>query len=222
VAEQFPPTLSVVFTQPLRALNAIRTLSDQPGSSLAVQRYQDDYTASGLSKLTSLVAEKLSPASFGASVLFAFTAYEQIKAALRVCEDTLKASNREVDTAIVANIGLRDAVADLEMRIEAEVLGRDSTSEVRRAVSAAKQDVQTVMNRLTWWRCIWRVDDIGGTVKAAVDRAWCRELENKVRLGQTASVSKLTYPSSSSTAADWLFIKRILLKQARLYSHRTS
>lgn len=189
VAKQFPPSLSVVFAEPSRALNAIRTLSAEPGSSLAVQRYQDNYTASGLSKVTALVAEKLSVASSGAPALFAVTAREQIKAALSVCESTLNAARREVDAAVVANIGLRDRVAELEARIEGEVLGVDSANEVKRAVARAKQDVKVVMDRLTWWRCIWRVDDIGDTVKSAVDRAWCRELEDRVRLTLTIPIS---------------------------------
>ena len=201
VAKHFPTTLSVVFAEPSRALSAIRTLSAEPGSSVAVQRYQDNYSASGISKLTSVIAEKLSVASSGAPALFTLTAREQIKAALAACEATLKSAQREVDAAVVANIGLRDSVAELEARVEAEVLGIDSASEVKRAVARAKQEVKTVMDRLTWWRCIWRVDDIGDTVKSAVDKAWCRELEDRVRATVVYLLkSSLTFYSSYSTA----------------------
>ena len=182
VTKQFPSSLSVVFVDPSRALNATRTLSAEPGSSIAVQRYQDNFTASGISQLTSLITEKLSVTSAGGiDALYASTAREQIKACLSSCQAALKAATREADAVDCARYSLLDDISELEARIGTEVLGLNSGSEVKKALSRAKQEVETVMDRLTWWRCVWRVDDIGDTVKGAVDKAWCRELESRVR-----------------------------------------
>lgn len=181
LSKQFPQPLSVVFVDPSRALSAIRTLSAEPGSSIAVQRYQDNYAASGISKFTSLLQDKLSVTSAGGiSALYAASAREQIRASLCACYNTLKSAERDVDAATVSSITLRDSVVELEARVGAEVLGGDSVSEVKKALARAKVEVKAVMDRLTWWRCVWRIDDIGDTVKTAVDKAWCRELEDRV------------------------------------------
>lgn len=181
VSKQLPRSLSVVFVDPSRALSAIRTLSAEPGSSVAVQRYQDNYASSGTSKLTAALAQKLSVVSSGGvRALYALSAKEQVKASLSACQMTLKAAEREVVAAAVSSIGLRDSVAELEARVEAEVLGVSSVNEVQRALGGAKQEIKVVMDHLTWWRCVWRVDDIGDNVRGAVDKAWCRELEDRV------------------------------------------
>lgn len=181
VMKSLPKTLSVVFVDPPRALNAIQTLSAEPSSSVAVQRYQDNYAASGVSQFTAALARKLSVVSSGGiCALYALSAKEQIKASLSACHETLKAAEREADAAVVSTMDLRDYVAELEAIIEAEVLGVSSVNEVQRALAYAKTEVQAVMERLTWWRCVWRVDDIGDTVRAAVDKAWCRDLEDRL------------------------------------------
>lgn len=146
VSKQLPQSLSVVFVDPSRALGAIRTLSAEPGSSIAVQRYQDNYAASGISKFTAALTQKLSiVSSSGISALYALSAKEQVKASLSACHTTLKAAGREIDVTVVSNIGLRDSVAELEARIEAEVLGASSVNEVQRALGRAKAEVKAAL-----------------------------------------------------------------------------
>lgn len=186
--KQLPKRLTTIFVDPSRALNAIRTLSAEPGSSVAVQRYQDNYAASGISAFTAALARKLSVVSSGGiRALYALSAKEHVKASLCACLATLKTAGVEVDAAVVSSMDLRDSVAELEARIEAEVLGVSSANEVQRALGRAKAEVKVVMDRLTWWRCVWRVDDIGDTVRSAVDAAWCRELEDRVSLPHASS-----------------------------------
>ena len=63
-----------------------------------------------------------------------------------------------------------------------EVLeGDEGRNEVQHAVEQSKKDIKAVLNRLTWWKLLWKVDDVGDTVTDAVNRAWCRDLEYKVR-----------------------------------------
>lgn len=220
VAKQLPRSLSVVFVDPSRALNATRTLSAEPGSSVAVQRYQDNYNASGISKFSSLIAEKLSvTSSGGVHALYALTAQEQIKACLSSCQATLKAASREVDTVDCARYSLQDDVTELEARIGKEVLGMESGSEVKKALNRAKHEVKTTMDRLTWWRCVWRVDDIGDTVKGAVDKAWCRELESRVCDSRSGHIRCSTdyFYSSYSIAESWQCPKTPLQSRVELF-----
>lgn len=192
ISKRFPPTLSIVFADPRRALAAVRTLSSEPGSSVAVQRYQDNFTASRISDFTSLVAEKLATASGSAAALHSTSVGEQIKAALATCRQTLDDASEEADEVVLTAMGLQDEVEGFKACIGPEVLGTNSVQYVRGSVSRAKRDVKVVMDRMTWWRCVWRVDDVGETVKAAVDKAWCRDLEDEVRVIPLAETEFLT------------------------------
>lgn len=192
VSKHLPKSLSVVFADPSRALGAIRILNTEPRSSVAVQRYQDDYAASGISKFTAALTQRLSiVSSGGVGALYALSAKEQVKASLSTCHATLKTADEEVGAVMCSSIDLTCSVAELKERIEAEVLGVSSANEVQRALDRAKVEVKAVLDHLTWWRCIWRVDDIGETVKAAIDKAWCRDLEDRVSVDHAFATTAL-------------------------------
>jgi hypothetical protein len=55
---------------------------------------------------------------------------------------------------------------------------------VGKALADAKREIGAVMRRLTWWRLVWQVDEIGSIVGDAVRRMWCRDLERHVRVSQ--------------------------------------
>lgn len=181
LVKHLPETLSIVFVDPIRALGALATLSSNTNSALAVQRYQDDYTGSRISDLTAVLASKLSDASQGdLTILSEATAREQVKASLEACGGALVAAEREVGTVVTGVLGLRDKIAELETRFGAEVLGTEGSATVEAAIGRAKKEVKTVLDELTWWRCIWRVDELGDLVRTSVRRAWCRDLEDEV------------------------------------------
>ncbi len=179
-SKQFPPSLTVLFADPARAVRATQMISSNPGSAAAVQQYQDGFTGSRLSDLTLAITKKLAVPSGNVMDIHTFTARELTKCALIAANLTLKEARREVDEVTVKTIELQDAVAVLDARLRPEILGADAASEVSLAMDISKRQVQPVMSRLTWWRLVWRVDDVGETVGAAVDQAWCRQLENKV------------------------------------------
>ncbi|PSR76504.1 hypothetical protein PHLCEN_2v8407 [Hermanssonia centrifuga] len=188
-SKQFPPSLTVLFADPTRAVRATQTISSNPGSAAAVQQYQDGFTGSRLSDLTLAITKKLAVPSGNVMDIHTFTARELTKCALIAANLALKEARREVDEVTVKTIELQDAVAELDARLRPEILGAEAASEVRSAMDIAKRQVQPVMSRLTWWRLVWRVDDVGETVGAAVDQAWCRQLENKLNFhsGRLAS-----------------------------------
>lgn len=181
VSKQLPATLKVLFLDPARAVHATQTLGTNPSSSSTVQQYQDNFTGSRVSDVTSAIANKLSYiTSQDASELHVLTAKELTRLSLSVCRATLDQASEEIHAVAAGRSSLKDAVAELEVRSGPEVLGVDGSSRVRNAIEKAKGEVQQVMDRLSWWRIVWRVDDIADTVRTAVDRAWCRDLEDKV------------------------------------------
>lgn len=188
-AQLLPKTLSVVFVDPARALSAVRTLSLDASSSVAVQRYQDEFTGSRIADLTSTVAEKLAAASQGNLLrLSEATALEQIRSSLEACHQVLKKADAEVGRVVSRILSLRDEVAELEARIGPDVLGGENGGAVAAAMADAKKKVAVVVDNLTWWRCIWRVDDVGDILRGAVDGAWCRGLEEQVGYPATVVV----------------------------------
>ena len=107
---------------------------------------------------------------------------EQVKASLEACEAVLGKAEEEVGGVVEGLLGLRDEVAEVGVRAGVDVLGGGGSSGVvREAVEKARKEVEGVMSGLTWWRAVSRVDEVGEVVRGAVDRAWCRELEDKVR-----------------------------------------
>jgi hypothetical protein len=183
IAKSLPATLTTVFVDPSLAIGAISTLNLDTGSTLAVQRYQDDYTGSRMSDLTDIIAQKLSLASNGdIDSLHEFTTREQVEASLAACLQVLQTADMEVARVVSDVHKLRDAAAEIEAKIGPEVLGAENSGAVIEATAMAKKEVETVMNSLTWWRAVTRVDDVGETLRAAVSKAWCRDLEDKVRI----------------------------------------
>lgn len=55
-------------------------------------------------------------------------------------------------------------------------------NEILKAVSKSRKDIKTAMDCLTWWKLLWKVDDVGDIMTTAIDRAWCKDLEHKVCL----------------------------------------
>lgn len=68
----------------------------------------------------------------------------------------------------------------LQETIHAEAFGSSDGQVVQDAVTRAKQVVRPTMDRLTWWRLLWKVDDVAEIVTSSVNRAWCRHLEDQV------------------------------------------
>ncbi|KAI0690525.1 hypothetical protein BC835DRAFT_175068 [Cytidiella melzeri] len=201
IRKQLPQSLTTVLVDPARAISAIRTLSLDAGSSLAVQRYQDDYTGSRVSDLSRIIAEKLSIASRPHAVgLNEVTAREQIQASLDACRRVLQNAEKELGEATLDISKLRDELAELEVRVGPEVLGAENSKVVTEAVVSAKKEVMAIMDSLTWWRAVTRVDDVGEIVRTAVDKAWCKELEVRLiyHAGRLASSQKSLAESALS------------------------
>ena len=87
------------------------------------------------------------------------------------------------------------------------MLGEGSAAGMRERRSdagEAKKEVKIVFDQLTLWTAISRVDELGEVVRTAVRRAWCRDLEDQVRVLTCLyrhSLSDSVSDSSFTTAA---------------------
>ena len=168
-----------------RALTAVQTLAANPGSAVAVQRYQDDFAASGISSVSRAIHETLASYSANPTIpsvvaLRLRKAQYILRSTLFTTEAALTKAQKEVDDALETSSEIRCQLEETRVRVPREVLGMDEGSEVQEAVKIARRDVKVTMDGLKWWSMVTRVDDIRHVVGAAVERAWCRDLERNV------------------------------------------
>jgi hypothetical protein len=196
--------LRIAFIDPQRALSAIDALEHNPASAPAIQRFQDDIVGSRLSSLTDALGHIL--ASYGsregagrsqARALMRSTAHARLQSALLACRAAIDQAETEVQHVRARTRELRGRVEETRARALRSVLfpqpdfpsppisttssETETTDVVHKALQDAEREMGAVMRRLTWWRMVWRVDEIGSIVGDAVQRVWCRDLERHVR-----------------------------------------
>ncbi|OCH85096.1 hypothetical protein OBBRIDRAFT_740471 [Obba rivulosa] len=208
----FPDTLTVLFIDPSRALTALSILSAAPSSPIAVQRYQDDFDGSRISSLTHSIRDVLSartdpPSRSPAAVLHVHTAQANIAGSLAACRSFLTRALREIDGVCLLLSGLKVRIEEAKVKVPREVFGAASegADEVQAALDKARRDIGVVMDALTWWKLLWRVDDLAEVVNAAVERVWCKDLEQKLifHAGRLASLQEDFTKSSKDLLASF-------------------
>lgn len=106
-----------------------------------------------------------------------------IKDALLTCRSVLSHAEREGDAVCAGTSSLRGQIEEAKAKVHFEVFGPPGKDgdEITKAVGHARKSVKVTTDALQWYKLFWRVDDIREVVTSAVDRAWCRDLERKVR-----------------------------------------
>lgn len=114
------------------------------------------------------------------------TALTRVRLALEACRAAIRTEERDLDAVFLRANELRGMAEEARAKAHAEVLGAKAGEagepEVAAAMKLAAGDMKAVMDHLTWWRMLGRVDEIGLIVGNAVRRVWCKDLEAKVRL----------------------------------------
>ncbi|KAF8973067.1 hypothetical protein BDZ97DRAFT_1989233 [Flammula alnicola] len=176
----------VISADPERAMDAIRILQAEPNSFSAIQRYQVDFMGSGLSKITNALQTKLA-AKPHIPTIRTDIALSHVSDILQWALSSIHRARQETDKAFVDVSHLRDRIQEARARVEGDVFGgrrhgsdKMVVDEVDEAMKQTEKEMRHVMNGLTWWRMIWRVDDISGIISSALTRSWCRGLESKL------------------------------------------
>lgn len=193
----------ILAADPIRALEAISALKSDPSSPAAIQRYQDDFIGSRISLLGDAVAGMLglkdsSHTSLPSSLLLAIrtrSALIQMRSALYASARSVSQARVAIDRIFTGASELQSQVEEVRARTDREVLVESGIDE---ALLRGSKEMKALLESLTLLNMIWRVDEIDSLVSSALDRHWCRELENQLIL-QTGRLASTQASLTSST-----------------------
>ena len=174
----------ILFLDPTRALDAITLLQTDSSLPFAIERYQKDSLNSQISTLGVAINELFGTRASTESSLLAL----QTRTVLMQLQSALDASFRSVQCAaerlarMDAGVAkLRSQVAGIKESEGSEALGAGENDVVRSVLAQGIKRMQAMLQSLSFWRMLWRVDDVGPLVSAPVRMEWCKELEHSVR-----------------------------------------
>ncbi|KAK7472592.1 hypothetical protein VKT23_000705 [Stygiomarasmius scandens] len=174
------PDANILFMHPDRAVAGLDALHADPSSSVAVQRYQDEFGASRVSDLTAYIRaylESKHPVPVHAAIAHLVTFYA-------VSRSHLKDADSQVDSVMESVSALRLTVEEELVKTKRDVLGvyeiGTTESLVSKAFAKATRDVHKSLDKLSWWKALWRIDEISSIVSSIVQNAWCRDLETQL------------------------------------------
>lgn len=209
---------AILYVDPTRAVTALTNLSANLSSLSAIQRYQDDYIGSSVSSITEVLRSGLgevSNADFRTNSILA-----HLRGALATCQDALRSEDADLRNALADVDSMTTHIEQVQKCVLRDMFGpshvghsrwgnvwppimrprpvKEKVTEkvVAEALIHAQKQMTTVMDNLTWWRMLWRVDEMSNLVNVAVERTWCPDLERKViflecEVGTQLTVSKL-------------------------------
>lgn len=179
----------VLLIDPSLALGALDILNSDSRSALAVQRYQDDFVGSRISTLTDTLGDILSAKVDAEPAPVAFrinTVLAHIRGALDACAANLKHAKNEINTVLAEVSKLEKDMEKFRVTVHGDVFGVESGNktevavddgEVGRALKTSEKEIRTAMDSMTWWKLLWRVDEVFQLVGGTTQRVWCRGLE---------------------------------------------
>ncbi|KAL4078386.1 hypothetical protein V8B97DRAFT_1865865 [Scleroderma yunnanense] len=191
----------ILFVDPTQALDAIALLQADSTFPYAIERFQKDSLGSQISAIGSAISELFGTrASTDTSLLTL-----QTRSALIQIQSSLDASFQSVHCAAegLARVDtgvtkLRSQVMGIKEGAEREVLGAGEHDAVRLALVQGTKRMQTMLESLSFWKMLWRVDEIGSLVSTSFRGEWCKELEHSLIL-QTGRLSSVQGRLTRST-----------------------
>ncbi|KAH7916562.1 hypothetical protein BJ138DRAFT_1139337 [Hygrophoropsis aurantiaca] len=188
---------------PTRSLDAISSLKFHSNSSLAVQKYQDDFLGSRLSTLNTALAEYFVVNGADSSLphLRSQTAIIQISSALQAGLQSVNGSDRATNEIYKGTSELQLQVEELRSKVELDVFGGSSGEDrVTKGLRDGAKTMRTVLDSMSWWKMVLGVDEIGMMIGNSLHKHWCKDLESQLIL-QTGRLSKEQQRLSRSTFA---------------------
>ncbi|KAF8904423.1 hypothetical protein CPB84DRAFT_1896922 [Gymnopilus junonius] len=197
----------IVSADPRRAVDAIKAIQGQHNSLAAIQKFQDDFIGSNIAEVTHALQRRLTGKQPFISVRKNM-AICRINDAFQWSSANILQSRDALDQAFIDVSTLRQRLEEIQAKAEIQVFeghDRDASEKlelnaVDEAIHEAELELKDVMDNLSWWRMIWRVDEISTIVGAALKETWCRNLEKKLILS-TGNLSATQKDISESTLA---------------------
>ncbi|KAK1236318.1 hypothetical protein PQX77_000434 [Marasmius sp. AFHP31] len=155
-------TRKILFVDPSRARSGLDAIQSDPSSPAAIEFYRHEFSGSRVGDILRTLKEHFAE-SPTLQVVQKRTLFSQLVAA-----------ETDINASLDRACNLRDLAEEEREKAVKEILGGEP---VRHAVAQAKRDIKPSIDRLTWWRMVWRVDEISSYVHDVVKGSWCRELE---------------------------------------------
>lgn len=176
--------IEIIAVDPRRAANAVHILQREPNSITAIQRYQDDVLGSQIPRVTEIIRSKLAidNPKLEASTIRTKFALGRIVDALDSAQASLMSTRSDLDHAFLETSRLQERIAECTAKTQNILFENRSGSgtSIADAIKQVHREMSHVMDRLSWWRMFWRVDDISTIVASAVSRIWFHEFEKQV------------------------------------------
>lgn len=175
----------VLFVDPRQALEAVTVLQADSTSSSAIDKYQRDTLGSRISTVTAAINEILGPESPSKTSLMELrqkTALSQVHGSLSASFGSVEAAKKDVELVASKIVDLSSEVQRIRENTRHDILGKPrEDNKIEKALSLGAKEMSTLLGSLTFWKTVWRVDEIGTLISAAVQGQWCKGLENEVR-----------------------------------------
>lgn len=178
----------VLYIDPGNALRSLQAFKADPSSLKSIDTYQYGSIVSGINELTKVIKTRLE----AVGDIQRSTAISILERSLDASRAALEGAKLDTDQICDTISHLKTRIEDAKARVEGDVLRTAGKDDVTEALERARREVLLVMDDLKWWKLLWRVDDIGEIVGSAVDRAWCKGLEQRVILSFYFIVTQLT------------------------------
>jgi hypothetical protein len=194
-----PTDVQVILVDSARALSAVEALRQHPSSAISVQRFQDDFIGSGISRLHQVIQDDLqaaateSPSRPTLADIRLRTVLATLRSALNECLSSVQEARQETRDAYVAIDELKDKVGVAHARAHVDVLGDMGTplasktppapvdDPVGSALAYAERSLRTTLDRIPWWKLPYKADDVDFIMNTAIAQVWFRNLEQQVR-----------------------------------------
>lgn len=198
-----PP--QIISADPKRAVDAILTIQGQYSSLSAVQKFQDDFLGSNISEVARALQRKLTGKQ-PFTLVRKNMAICHINNALQWSSANVLHLRNELDQAFIDVSAFKERIEETQAKAENQIFGRydrdagkkPEPNAVAEAIREAEVELKDVVDRLSWWRMMWRVDEISTIVGTAVKGAWCHDLEKKVNFVICILTTKLTVVLANS------------------------
>lgn len=175
----------VLFVDPRQALGAVTALQANPTSPSAIDRYQRDTLGSRISTIAVAIDEVFCPKDQSGTPLPDLrqeTALSQVRGSLSASFRSVEAVKKDLNRVASKIDDLLSGVQKIRESTRHDILGKPGEdNKIEKALSLGTKEMNALLGSLSFWKMVWRVDEIGALVSAAVQGQWCKGLENQVR-----------------------------------------
>ena len=175
----------ILFVDPRQALDAVTALQNNPTSPSVIDRYQRDSLGSRISTINAAINAILSPENPSKTSLTDLrqkTALSQVHGSLSASFRSVETTKKDVELVAGKIDDLSSEVQMIRENTRHDILGKPGEdNKIEKALSLGTKEITMLLGTLTFWKMVWRVDEIGALVSAAIQGQWCKGLENQVR-----------------------------------------